>query len=115
MPLGKFFKKLMGQKCYKESAARKAKPAKAAPAQPKEKEIGAITHYFGKIQVGIIKLKAELKVGDTIHIKGMHDDFTQTIDSLQYEHQSIPTAKKGLEVGVKVIRPVHENDKVYKQ
>jgi putative protease len=79
-----------------------------------EQEIGRITHYFGKISVGIIKLLGELKVGDTIHIKGIHDDFTQSIDSIQIEHQNVDAAKSGDEIGIRVVGKVHENDKVFK-
>ena len=78
-----------------------------------EKEIGVITHYFGKISVGIIELDAPLKVGDTIHIKGAHDDFNQTIDSMQIEHDAVESANKGDFVGIKVIQQVHANDKVF--
>ena len=90
------------------------KPLKKRAPQSKEKQIGAITHYFSKLSVGIIKLKAELNVGDKIHIKGAHDDFTQIVKSMQYNHNDIPRAKKGLEIGIKVPQKVHENDKVYK-
>ncbi|MBN1521832.1 MAG: hypothetical protein JW928_04800 [Candidatus Aureabacteria bacterium] len=79
-----------------------------------EKEIGKITHYFGKISVGIIQLTGTLKVGDTIHIKGAHDDFTQNVDSLQIEHDQVQEAGKGDAVGVKVKNKVHENDVVFK-
>jgi len=79
-----------------------------------EKEIGTISHFYNKISVGIIELQDALKVGDTIHIKGAHDDFTQTIDSMQIEHASVKEAKKGDSVGVKVTGHVHENDKVFK-
>lgn len=79
-----------------------------------EKEIGVISHYFGKVSVGIIELADSLKVGDTIHIAGAHDDFTQTIDSMQIEHENVDEAKKGDSVGVKVAQRVHPNDKVYK-
>ena len=77
-----------------------------------EKEIGFITHYFSKISVGIIQLKDVLKVGDTIHIRGAHDDFTQTVDSMQIEHEIVEEAKKGDLVGIKVSQKVHPNDKV---
>jgi putative protease len=78
-----------------------------------EKEIGVVTHYFGKVFAGIIKLSAPLKIGDTIHIKGAHDDFTQTVTSMQVEHDVIESAKAGDEVGIKVDKPVHANDKVF--
>ena len=79
-----------------------------------EQEIGRVTLYFGKVSVGIIELKEPLKVGDTIRIKGAHDDFTQKVESMQIEHIDIPEAKKGDEVGVKVMQAVHDNDRVYK-
>jgi putative protease len=80
-----------------------------------EKLIGAITHYFGKISVAVFKITDnEVKTGDSIHIKGKHTDFTQVINSMQVEHESIETAKKGDEVGLKVDNPVHEHDEVYK-
>lgn len=80
-----------------------------------EKEIGVISHYFGKISVGIIQLTDSLKVGDAIHIKGVHDDFIQVIDSMQIEHLSVQEAKKGDFIGIKVSQKVHPQDKVYKQ
>jgi len=78
-----------------------------------EKEIGVVTHYFGNISVGIIKLSAPLKVGDKIHIKGAHDDFIQDVSSIQIEHEPVESAKKGDLVGVKVTKKVHANDKVF--
>ena len=79
-----------------------------------EKQIGKISHYFNKISVGIIELSDTLKVGDTIHIKGAHDDFQQTVDSMQIEHEKVQEAQAGSSVGIKVSNPVHENDKVFK-
>jgi len=79
-----------------------------------EEEIGKIAHYYNNIEVGLIELTASLKVGDTIHIKGAHDDFTQAVDSMQIEQDKIEEGKASDVVGVKVIQKVHENDKVYK-
>ena len=79
-----------------------------------EQEVGKVEHYFGKISVAIIKLSGELKVGDKIHIKGAHVDFTQTVDSLQIEHKVLTEGKPGEPVGTKVAEKVHENDVVYK-
>ncbi len=78
-----------------------------------EKEIGVVTHYFGKISVGIIQLSAPLKVGDTIHIKGAHDDFVQTVGSMEVEHKSVPAGKVGDLVGIQVDKPIHPHDKVF--
>lgn len=79
-----------------------------------EKQIGKIVHYFGHIDVGIIELTDSLKVGDTIHIKGHSEDFTQTVESIQIEHDSVNEAKAGDSVGIKVTGRVHEQDIVYK-
>ena len=79
-----------------------------------EKEIGAVTHYYGHISVGIIQLSDTLKVGDNIHIKGHTSDFTQSVDSMQIEHKDMPEAKAGDAAGIKVAQKVHPHDKVYK-
>ena len=79
------------------------------------KLIGEISHYFGNIGVGVIKLSAPLAVGDTIRIIGGEGtDFEQTIDSMEVEHQKIQKAKKGESVGLKVGQKVREGYKVYK-
>jgi len=79
-----------------------------------EKEIGSVAHYFGKVSVGLIKLTDSLKVGDSIRIKGNSADFTQTVDSMQVNHQTVSQANAGDEAGIKVAQKVRENDKVYK-
>ncbi len=107
-------KKKPGKKSLKKIKKTVRKKPQKRLEKPKEKEIGVITHYFGKISVGIIKLKAGLKVGDKIHIKGAHDDFAQVVQSMQINHKDVPYAQKGAEVGIIVTQRVHENDKVYK-
>lgn len=78
-----------------------------------EKLIGEITHYFGKIEVAIIKLKDTLKEGDTIHIKGKNTDFTQSVSSMQVEHENVKSAKKGEMIGIKVEKKITEGDQVF--
>jgi translation elongation factor EF-1alpha len=78
-----------------------------------EVAIGTVERYFGKIGVAAIKITSgELKVGDTIHIKGHTTDFEQQVDSMQVEHQSVQTAGPGSDVGIKVKEKVHEKDTV---
>ncbi len=79
-----------------------------------EQEIGVVDHFFNKISVGIIKLSGELKVGDTIHIKGKNSDFSQNVESMRIEFDNVAEAKEGDKVGIKVSQPVHANDTVYK-
>jgi len=78
-----------------------------------QKHIGEITHYYGGIGVAIVKFNKSVDVGAELHFKGAHADFTQVIDSMQYDHKDIKSAKKGQEVGIKVGEKVHEGDKVF--
>ena len=78
-----------------------------------EKEVGKVTHFFGKISVGVIELADNIKVGDKIHIKGATSDFEQSVDSMQIEHKEVQEAKAGESIGLKVKEPVREADKVY--
>jgi translation elongation factor EF-1alpha len=77
------------------------------------RKVGEISHYFSKISVGIIELAGPLKVGDSIRIKGHTTDVTQTVDSMQVEHQNVAEAKAGDSVGVKVTEHVRVGDTVY--
>jgi translation elongation factor EF-1alpha len=78
-----------------------------------EREVGKVSHYFSKIGVAVIELADTLKVGDTIHIKGATSDFTQKVDSMQIEHVSVPEAKAGESIGMKVKDHVREHDQVF--
>ena len=93
-------------------------PAKKTEAKSKAKEtkklIGKVSHFFDKISVAVIELKAELKQGDKILFEGPKTSFTQTVGSMQIEHEKIAVAKKGQSIGMKVDEPVRENDSVYK-
>jgi len=78
-----------------------------------EKQIGKITHFFEKIRVAVINLTDKLNIGDTIHIIGETEDFTQVVTSMQVEHQNIQSSKPGDVVGLKVDQNVREGDKVF--
>ena len=78
-----------------------------------EKPIGEVTHYYDKIGVAVVKFSSAVKVGEMVKFKGTHADFTQQINSMQYDHKDIDGAKKGQEVGMKVDEKVKEGDKVY--
>lgn len=78
-----------------------------------EREVGIVTHYFPKISVGIIKLSGALRVGRTIRFKGAHDDFIQTVESMQVNHRDVTIVGRGAEAGLKVTQRVHQGDKVY--
>jgi translation initiation factor IF-2 len=75
--------------------------------------VGKISHFFSHLMVGVIELEDTLRVGDTIRIRGAHADLTQTVDSMQIEHEQVQEAGAGASVGVKVTEKVHEGDRVY--
>ena len=112
--------KAKAQKAKKVAKAKK--PKKVEKVEKKEvevkaeelgKEVGKIRHYFDKIQVAVVDVSGKLKVGDKIRIKGSQTDFEQKVDSMQIDKEVIKEAKKGDAIGMKVSRPVRENDKVY--
>lgn len=84
------------------------------PLPEEGKLIGKVRHYFGKVGVAVLELTDNLKVGDTIRIVGGETDFTQTVESMEIEHEKIKEAKKRDLVGLKVSQKVREGYKVYK-
>ena len=72
---------------------------------------GTVTHYYPKIGVAVVDLTSTLTVGDDIAFSGS-SDFSQTVTSMQVEHTSINSAKKGDTVGLKVDQPVKPGDLV---
>jgi len=77
-------------------------------------EVGRVTHFYPKISVAIVELKASLSIGDKILIKGATTNFEQTVESMQIEHKNIERAEAGQIIGLKVKERVRENDKVYR-
>ncbi|MEM3824302.1 MAG: translation elongation factor-like protein, partial [Candidatus Bathyarchaeia archaeon] len=76
---------------------------------------GRITHFFSKISVAVVELKAPLAVGDTVLIKGPTTDFEQVVESMQIEHKNVQRAEAGQSIGLKVAQRVREKDVVYKK
>ena len=77
-----------------------------------ERPIGTVTHYYGKLEVAGIELSSELEVGDTVHILGHTSDFTQTVTSIQIEHQTVDSAKAGDPIAIKVNERARVHDQV---
>ncbi len=99
----------------KKKPVKKKVTAKAEKKEKvKEKEIGLVRDYFGKIGVVAIELtKGALKAGDEIHIKGHTTDVTLKIKTMQIEHEVVEKAKKGDQVGIKCKEKCRRTDKVY--
>ena len=79
-----------------------------------EMEIGKVTHYFGHLDVAVLSLMGELKVGDTIHVLGHSTDFTQIVGSMEIEHRKVQSVKSGDDVALKIAEPARVHDTVYK-
>jgi putative protease len=75
--------------------------------------IGRITHYYPRINVGIVELTGgEINVGDLIHVQGKQTNLVQAVDSLQIDHRNISHADKGRSIGIKVKDRVRQHDQV---
>lgn len=79
-----------------------------------EQEVGKVTHYFSHLGVAAIDLSDELNVDDTIHVVGHTSDFTQKVESIQIEHESVLKAVAGQSIGIRVADHAREHDTVYK-
>lgn len=77
-------------------------------------EVGRVTHYFSRIGVAVVELKAPLKIGDRILIRGATTNLEQTVESMQIEHKPVEEAGPGQSIGLKVKDRVREKDIVYK-
>ena len=83
---------------------------KAKVSKPKVTILGKVDHFYDKISVITFTVKNPFKVGDVIRIKGHTTDFYQRVDSIQIYHDSVPKAKKGDEVGIKLKTRAREHD-----
>jgi translation elongation factor EF-1alpha len=79
-----------------------------------EEQIGEVTHYYGQISVAVIQLSGDLKIGERISIIGHTTKFSQTVESMQVDHQPIQAANAGDEIALKVWDYVRRDDQVYR-
>ncbi len=79
-----------------------------------EKEIGKVTHFFGKLGVIVMELSGSIKAGDKVHVRGAVTDFEQEIGSMQIDRADVTEGKAGESVGIKVKEPCRKGDIVYK-
>jgi putative protease len=81
---------------------------------PEKILVGKITHYFTNINVAVIELEGEIKLGDKLLFEGATTNFEQPLDSMEIDRKPIETAGKGQSIGLKVKDRVRLGDKVYK-
>jgi putative protease len=103
------------RRTFKKKAARSAKKPVKAIKKPVTKQtlVGVITHFYPNISVGVVDVKKDFKIGDTIIITGHGRSFEQKVYSMQLEHEQIKAARKNQLIGMKVAKDVKEKDLVY--
>ncbi|HXF96386.1 MAG TPA: EF-Tu/IF-2/RF-3 family GTPase [Gemmatimonadales bacterium] len=80
-----------------------------------EQEIGIVTHYFKGPGVAVVKVTAgEVAVGDQVRFRGHTTDFTETVESMEVNHQKVERARAGEEVAIKVVGRARIHDRVLK-
>lgn len=78
-----------------------------------EHKVGEISHYYNEIGVAGIDVTAEIHVGDTVHIAGHTSDFTQTVGSIEIDHEHVEEAGPGDAIGLKVTDRARVHDEVF--
>jgi putative protease len=56
----------------------------------------------------------ELRVGDTVHVRGHTTDFYQRVERIELEHQQVERARTGDHIGLQVSQRVREGDEVFR-
>lgn len=78
------------------------------------KPIGKVVHFYDKLGVAIIDLgSGGIKVGQEVKFKRGDEEFKQKVESLQVEHESVESVKKGDSFGLKVDKPTKPGTEVY--
>lgn len=76
-----------------------------ASTETRKKHIGEITHYYDKIQVGVIKLKGVLAVGNCILYETFDGEmYEQVVESMEIDREPVFKAGRGKEIGLKLRR-----------
>ena len=75
--------------------------------------VGEITHVFDKINVAVVNMQDNVKIGDKISIEGTVTNFVQTVGSMQIDKHDIQEAHPGDDIGMKIDNKVRKGDKVY--
>jgi hypothetical protein len=80
-----------------------------------EERIGSVIKFFDKTSIAAVKLDfGDLAVGDTIRLKGNNTDFTQKIETMEFDHQPVRKATRGQFTGIKLSRAAEPFDLVYR-
>ena len=95
-----------------EPAAIPQAPRAARP-EPVFTPVGVVTHYLDKIKVVIVKLDADVQVGDRLVLNGESGPFRQKLSSMQINRQNVETAGPGDDIGIKVSKKALVGETIY--
>jgi putative protease len=99
----------------KKKSSFKGKQPRALPPPPVEGTLlGRVDDFFAHINVIALTLKSSLQVGNAIHVKGHTTDFTETVASMQIDHEAVQAAQKGESVGIKISGVARKRDWVFR-
>lgn len=79
-----------------------------------DEPIAVVSHYYGRIGVAVLDVTGELHLGDFVLFQGATTDFSQEAGSLELNHRKIQFAGPGMEIAIKVDKPVRRGDRLYK-
>lgn len=80
-----------------------------------EKRIGEVMKFFSKPSVAAVKItEGDVTVGDRLKFSGHTTDFTDVIQSMEVDNQSVQKAVAGDFIGIKVSDRVRPGDEVFK-
>lgn len=71
-------------------------------------------HWYGKINVAVVKLAAGLKVGDAVKVRHGEKEFEETVSSMQLDHKPVESGKKGQEIAIQLSQEARDGSLVYK-
>lgn len=76
--------------------------------------VGRVTHYFPAIQVAVVEVESEVRVGDQIRIEGHTSNFVQEVRSMQIDHQPVEAVGAGEQVAIELVDRARVNDLVFR-
>lgn len=80
-----------------------------------KRKVGEVFHYYPKPRVAAIRLmEGGIRVGDEISLEGATTNFTQVVESMEIDQESVESAEAGDEVGIQVRDRVRPGDAVYR-
>lgn len=76
--------------------------------------VGEVTMVLTKINVGIIKLSQSIKLNNVLLFEGDGCMYEETVSEMQIDRKNVKTAKKGIEIGVKMKELPRNGTKVWR-